>query len=661
MRTHQGGPALDAALAPYRGLRGFDLAVAMDERAGPVEVPGDVRKVSLSDESIAALGLPVVPRWPYRCGDYALHAVRAACPDHDRYWMVEPDVRINFTSAQAFFDIYADAPQDFLATQVGPKAETWNHHRTMARFRSEVHGCFFPLVRLRGAALDYLCTRRAALLAEWEAANAAGPWQLWPNDESFVATELFHAGFSMADLNDFGRRVHGIGWGFRYPVHAGATLFDTPDDRIYHPVARHIGDFVRRLHKTIAEMRNQPAPGGGLAQSLDSLSLAHDRPAGPDTRPEAQAALDVLLAASQEDGLRDMVQDQAARLFPDNAVGITHHAVTVPARAGFAQSLPHDFALGPAIAAPCFAPGRATAYAADFKRRELCFVDMPHGEDALEVPFFYHAQRQAAQAVARVPFDTLDALYPDMPPEVLRPLVILSIGRCGSTLLNRLLAAAGRVAVSEPDVFSQAPGLMGQLRVQADRAPEVVQADAVAVLRATVRALAVWAGQPPGALALKLRNQANAAIMPIHAALPNADYVFVFRQIAPWVRSYVTHFNRNPQELVTALRRSVLACDALVQAGRPPLILWYEDMAADPLAIVQRLCGGKTPLSAEVCDAVLRVGARDSQAGTAISRQTRDPHHDAARMRADAVLSEFGPLWDRQRPVAEIARLGLPY
>lgn len=662
LRTHEGGAALEAALAPYRGLRGLDLAVAMDERSGPVAVPAGVAKVSLSDAAAAAAGLPVLPKWTYRCGDYALYLVRRALAGYDRYWMIEPDVRINAGSAQDFFDLYAAAEQDFLATEVGPRQAGWSHHRTMARFRPEVHGCLFPLVRLSGAALDHLQARRAALYPEWQAANEAGPRLRWPNDESFVATELAHAGFAMADLNDFGRRVHGAGWGFRYPVHARAALFETPDGMIYHPVEATTAGFTRRLRRSIAEMRRTGGPSArAIARSLATLPLERGRPADIDRRPEAEAALEVLLAASREPDLAEMAEQEARTLFPAGGPGIVHHAVLAAARPGFRTSLPGDFTLGPPIEAACLAAEPATAYAADFARRELHFACLPRDRDLLEDPFFYLAQRRAASSVARVPFDLLDSLYPLEAADTLRPLVVMSIGRCGSTLLNRLLGADGLTAISEPDTFSQGPGLTGQLPAQANRAPAAVREDAVRVLRATVHSLAAWAGSAPGDLVLKLRAQANAAVEPIRAALPQARYLFVFREVGPWVRSYVTTFERTPAELVAALRRGILACDALQRGGEAPRIIWYEDMARDPEGAIRHIKGLTGPLPLELGAAIARIGARDSQAGTTLSQSARRSRDTDTEKRVAETLARFDVLWQEKRPADAIARLGLPY
>jgi hypothetical protein len=314
------------------------------------------------------MGLPAVPRWGWRCGDYALYAVRRAFPDHDRYWMIEPDVRLNTDDAAGFFARFAAAPQDLLAAGLRPRNRSWSHHAAMARFVPEVMGCLFPVVRLSGRALDHLVRRRATMRAEWEAANAAGPELAWPNDESFVASELHAAGFDIADLAEVCPGVYRLneGWGWRYPVHPEAPVFRQPDGRIYHPVVGDDADFTERLLRAITWSRGKDAGNAlpAILWSLHSLPLERDRPAsGPDLRPRGDLALQFLLAANQVPALREMAQAQGRALFPAPPPGrrpILHQAVRAPAAESFAATRPGDFDLGPALAAECFPRDRAT-------------------------------------------------------------------------------------------------------------------------------------------------------------------------------------------------------------------------------------------------------------------------------------------------------------
>ena len=666
LRTNRGGAALQPLLERYRGLAGLDLAVAADEQEGAVDVPAGVAKVSLTAAVVEGMGLPAVPRWGWRCGDYALYAVRRALPSHDRYWMIEPDVRLNTDDVAGFFRRFAAAPQDLLATGLGPRSPRWSHHAAMARFVPEVMGCLFPLVRLSGRALDHLCRRRAALHAEWEAANAAGPELPWPNDESFVASELQAAGFDIADLAEVCPGIYSPeeGWGWRYPVHPEAPAFRQPDDKIYHPVMTDDAAFAGRMLRAIAWSRRKNA-GGALSAipwSLRSMPLDRDRPAGPDLRPRGDTALQLLLAASQVPALREMAQAQGRALFPPPPQGrrpILHQTVRTPAAEGFATARPGDFDLGPVLAAECFPRARATPYAADFARRELHFACVPAGAPLLEAPFFYNAQRAAAQSVARVPFGRLTELYPGAAGDAAAPMIVMSIGRCGSTLLNRLLGADGSVAVSEPDVFSQVAGLNGTLGAQKNRKPAALRGEAAVVLRASLQALATWAGVPADRLAVKLRSHSNGAVGPILAAFPRARYVFVFREIDPWVRSFVTAFGHSPGQIAHALRQGILACAALVQAGVTPRILWYEAMSADPSGTVEALRGGDRPLSEDEKAAIAAIGQADSQAGTRLSRAARSGR--AAEPAVAASLAEFHALWAERRPAEAIAQLGLPY
>jgi LPS sulfotransferase NodH len=537
----------------------------------------------------------------------------------------------------------------------------------MARFGTEVWGCLFSFLRISGRAIDHLLPRRQALLARWQAANAAGPQLKWPNDESFVATELHAAGMPMADLNDFGHRVYGRGWGWHFPIHPAAPAFERPDGQIYHPVAADTAGFLRRIERTLARLEAAGDAGRilpGLTRALKTLPLEAGRPAGLDVRPEAEAALAAMVAASALPGQGEGIGQLANELFPprEGVAEITHHAVAGRPGPGWRVAAAADFRLGPAVAAPCLPRGQATAYAADFATRRLALTLTPSSTGLLAAPFFYQAQREAARSVAFLPFDRLPEAYPAVGDPAAAPLIVMSPGRCGSTFMNVLLAAAGLTAVSEPDTFAQAPGLMGREAAQAGRGADACRADAVAVLRATVASLACATATDTGRLALKLRSQANPAAAAIRDAFPQARFLFLFRDAEPWVRSFVTAFGHEAPRLVSNLAAAIRACALIADGGARVAIMTYEQLARDPAAALEALAAtgllaGPPPDPA----ALAQAAAADSQAGTAISREARAARGAGEDPAVAATLAAFRELWPAARPSAEIARLGLPF
>lgn len=666
LRTHAADPCRDAALARFGAFAELRLVAAVTATRGPVHLPAGVEGVMLDLPWLKEAGLATPPDWGWRCGDYALYAVRRAVPDARFYWLTDSDVVVN-ARPDGFFARFAASDADLLAPGLRRRPPGWAHHPAMARFGAEVWGCLFSFLRISGRAIDHLLPRRQALLARWQAANAAGPQLKWPNDESFVATELHDAGMPMADLNDFGHRVYGRDWGWHFPIHPAAPAFDRPDGQIYHPVAADTAGFLRRIERTLPRLEAAGDAGRilpGLARALKTLPLDAGRPVGLDPRPEAEAALAALLAASVLPGLGEGIQHLASGLFPprEGVAEITHHAVTARPGPGWRVAAADDFRLGPAVAAPCLPRGQATAYAADFATRRLALTLAPSGSGLLAAPFFYQAQREAARSVALLPFDRLAEAYPAVEDPSAAPLIVMSPGRCGSTFMNGLLAAAGLTAVSEPDTFAQASGLMGREAAQAGRGAGACRADAVAVLRATVASLAAATATEPDRLALKLRSQANPAVAAIRDAFPQARFVFLFRDVESWVRSFVTAFGHPAPRLVSSLAAAIRACAMVAGSGSRLAIMSYEQLARDPAAALEALAAagllaGPAPGTA----ALEQVAAADSQAGTSVSREARAARGAGDDPAVTATLAAFRDLWPAARPAAEIARLGLPF
>ena len=87
----------------------------------------------------------------------------------------------------------------------------------------------------------------------------------------------------------------------------------------------------------------------------------------------------------------------------------------------------------------------------DWHAERLAFSHWRSTMPPTAVPFLYQHQRGDADTLIDVPFERLDDLGCA---EGMRPTFVFSIGRCGSTLLSKLLLAAGEQSLSEPDVLT---------------------------------------------------------------------------------------------------------------------------------------------------------------------------------------------------------------
>lgn len=372
--------------------------------------------------------------------------------------------------------------------------------------------------------------------------------------------------------------------------------------------------------------------------------------------------LEALLRSTKMPGLIPPAMAAATRyLGPGGDDAPLHALVLHRPELDFAVSSPRDFLLGPPISANCFPLRDATAYIADYATRELQFVVCPRDTLRLTDPFFYMAQRQAAVSVTRVKFDLLHRLYPPADPSTLRPLIVLSMGRCGSTLLGRMLGCNGSATISESDIFSQTPGLGGHIAASLRRSREQAAQDAIGVLRTAVQSFAAQAQCPSDRLVLKMRTHANIAARRIAEAFPNARFVFLFREIEAWVRSFVAAFRVPAEGLVDILRNAILACEHLHRRGVSLAILSYEDIVRDPEAALRRIWGTQVPLPPDLTAAIAAIIASDSQESTSLSRSALKRQDPALAALKQQTLDAFRTKWQSARPADSIATLKLPY
>ncbi|AIP04610.1 sulfotransferase [Burkholderia pseudomallei] len=258
-----------------------------------------------------------------------------------------------------------------------------------------------------------------------------------------------------------------------------------------------------------------------------------------------------------------------------------------------------------------------------------------------DVPFLYQRQRRTARQLLDVPFEQLEA-----PGRAARmtPIFIFSVGRCGSTLLSRLLAAVGEQAVSEPDVLTS----VAHFDDAAERAAALPARERI--VQSCVAAFEPACGPAP---IIKLRARCNRAVDVFLNAMPHARYVFMCRNRDDWVRSSSRAFGDSGEALAELLKASVEAFDRMHAARVDPLLVWYEDLLADPLAALRRILRARDDLDAHRA-AVERALRADAQEGSGLSRASL-----AARTGDAGALAAFDSRWREIRPEALLREHGL--
>lgn len=310
-----------------------------------------------------------------------------------------------------------------------------------------------------------------------------------------------------------------------------------------------------------------------------------------------------------------------------------------PSAAGYATAEDLDLAYDPSPPRP---DERTLIHAADLVReRALYTVHTPQGlAAALGSPFLYAAALDHAIGVLSVPFERLGELHPE---QDWRPCFVHSIGRTGSTLLVRVLRAAGFPAASEPDWFTQ-------LCMLTNEGKRLIDADMHRTLVAAgVASLAASLGPTPF---IKLRSHCNAQPETLSPALPGARAVLMLRRRRDWGLSRWRNFGESPAQVAQVLREGVAVFDRLAACGKPPHVLWYEELVVHPVVAVSGLIDGFS--ADQACLArIAEVMAQDAQAGTSLAR--RPPVRDEAE---HAFAAAFDVAWREQaRPAAMSAAM----
>ena len=268
--------------------------------------------------------------------------------------------------------------------------------------------------------------------------------------------------------------------------------------------------------------------------------------------------------------------------------------------------------------------GYWSPYALDADLAVLHWARTPEPASTYEAPFLYLAQYNHADALGSSCPRTLPAAVGGQRD------FIFSVGRCGSTVLTRMATAAKLATLSEPDAI---------VALTARRTSNRENDLYTRVLEATIRS----SGLDPSARTLvKLRAQHSTSehLRRILGSIPNARFVFVFRDPRDWARSMVGHFGLTVDRLMQLYSGAVKACATASAAGANSKVLLYEDMTENTVAEALDL-----PPEA------VRLPKGSSQSGTRLAKR---PTLD---QKGEATVSTFLDHW----PTIAAGHSFLPY
>jgi len=294
---------------------------------------------------------------------------------------------------------------------------------------------------------------------------------------------------------------------------------------------------------------------------------------------------------------------------------------------------------------------RFTLYCFDPENQAALFVESNDPAAVDKAAFYYQGQVDHAVGLVSMPLEAFHRVALEIPKPPKGVIFIHSVGRCGSTLVSKVLEAVPAVhSLSEPDDLTQLVNLSNTGGFTNEWVREC--------LASSLR----WRGKPrfgPSAdfLAIKSRSEVMVLADSLGDLFPEAKHFFLYRNALSWMGTlfrgfpadrdvYDEELNRKVEDgwaktipLVTELRRPdkpmnpvqvrVLAWITcmegylkLRQMDIPTCAARFEDITADPKAVLEpffQFCG----IDDVDWSAMEEVLSRDSQAGTIYDRDLR--------------------------------------
>jgi hypothetical protein len=304
---------------------------------------------------------------------------------------------------------------------------------------------------------------------------------------------------------------------------------------------------------------------------------------------------------------------------------------------------PDDFTIGSGTeidASAVLTQANISLYCLDHSNRRAIFVETAPGHDLYAAPFYFVAQYQAAQNIVVVSYETLSSLASQSELDLSRVILFYSTGRCGSTLLSRVMNIdSSTVSFGEPDLFAQLVKLR-TAELATDEEITSLLHDAVKIMAADAQA------QGYKYFAFKFRSHVLSVADLLYKAVPEARILFVHRNVRSWAQSLSRAFGCTDEQvklLMEHFRYMIPSVHAHVKAhgnnmgwvefiahmwvttmqtsralktqGAPITSASFEDLKVKPDEVISTLLNG-CGLPIPPADQLAQILSRDSQEGT---------------------------------------------
>lgn len=252
-----------------------------------------------------------------------------------------------------------------------------------------------------------------------------------------------------------------------------------------------------------------------------------------------------------------------------------------------------------------------TPYCIDFERNLIIGALGIDPYKASQATFHYDYIRSNAKNFLLLPINSLQI----NPPKInLSATLLFSPGRCGSTLLSKVISKMGIVSISEPDIYSQV-------------ALYIAPRDKASNKTNQVRFMLKWANYfllspflkiGASKLLIKFRSHVNASPAIVLSSFSGPyKTIFLRRNFESWCISRMRVF-ANPVEENLSIYIQSLYCLKFLLKNTDCLVLDYEDLNQNPRNVIDRL---STFFGIQVnFEDLMDVFEKDSQADTRLAR-----------------------------------------
>ncbi|WP_428033902.1 hypothetical protein [Amphritea sp.] len=508
-------------------------------------------------------------RLGWKCGDYCFYRVYDEHPDYDYYWLIESDVYIDNESLNKLIIESDDNNSDLMIHNFGPRTEKWDWHGIYKNHypKQEIYGGLFPLVRLTGSAIKDLYRERLELIKKGNIDN-----KNMPNDESFVCSFLANNGYKCSDIKitkngDFNLTRKHISHikkgGIYHPVFSdydsifekeSLKLTAAVSDGSFAEVSYKIlqrNNFNESLYeKIVGKLFNgnkidklRDLANSNMMESLDFSLSAFEL--AKNFRPGGQ----MLIRRSDE--LR-------TKLGLTNSVGLTPILSKKIDKKSTKLASYKDFNLGVRSLTKLQEINFHRFKPFSYEDSRLYLVDTD--ESAYKAPFLYSEQRDNAIILCDIPTQSISGKINQE-----KITFIFSIGRCGSTLVSKLLSSIGFFDISECDVFTQT----------GDKD----------VINTSVYIFQNFNPTNNRKISFKFRSQTNRFIEDYISNFKDANYIFLYRNKSDWAKSYSGKFNWKEGELTYTYTTGYNCLKKLKSSIKNLQIINYDKLIKDPKLI----------------------------------------------------------------------------